>query len=1388
MLDLPPGPEYAERATRPGGNRRVIRKAQVSLGVCLLVVGLTATAQAIEVEIQSPGPGQCINNGPRVGTGGIVGGEAVPNRREVPVRLRLQSDGGVPLSVTFTSTVELFTVRFDFPPGQTEIVTDAYAIPADLIDDGRNVELEVIVRSVDNPNLSARDTVTFNLDRRAPQLVVNSNLADLPLCDVNAPVIDVEPVDAFDANPTVESRTVVNGCRRRQIFTTRDACGNAQEYERISRLPGDPAQINAVLRGFRCGIDGLCVTQGPDAVPFAPAERIGRGTVVYELDEPEGCIDQIEASLIRAEDLVPECPEPADLVPDENGVIYNPCPPLFPGEAIETAGSYVARLVVSSCGQEIIRDELAFTVLDRPAANAGGPYVVRQGQTVMLDGSRSVVAPELGGVVSYAWDLNRDGFFDSGELGDDINANQLRDPWEVDRQNNGFDLAADLDGDGTIESREVFAAVGGVVRPVALVTELDGVYEMRLRVTGGNGAEAIAAASLTVQDVDASCVLAGPVRGVEGQPVVLDASRSGEGHPSDPIIAWNWDFGDGRTQRGDNLATPAHIFRAAGEYTVTLGLEDIDSIIECQALVIITEVLPVIEGLAALDELPREGEPVRFTAGQTRPGSDFDAIINYQWDFGSGDPQNGVALREPVHVYDDDGVFEVCLTVSDDDSDVSGCIDVVVADLDPTAVFTAPDALVEGQPATFDAEGTFAGGPADGLARIEWDFGDDEPPVVVNDLDDPDSFLMTHTYQQNGTYTVTLTVYDEDSEASFSREVVVDDTRPVAALDVLYAAGQRNGIEGETLELDASRTVAGSDRIVAYRWSFGDGQTQITDVPRVTHAYIDNGNYQVRVTVVDADGSTEAAESFVSVENRDPIIRLVANELQFELGQEVRFRTVIDGNVPASATPQISVVVDDVAADLPPLVVEWDFDDGVVSTELSPTHRFAVLGERIVRVLIEDKDGGTAEAEIEVEVTAAAPRIAQVPEQQVAEGGTLEFSVLVEAPPFGDGLATLDVNIPGAPPGAVIEVVPEGPNRRVVVRWTPTYYQAGRYQLQVRAAALEVQRSDRTRTVSIVVTEAGTPRLAAVGGTSGRGVLTLFDYATNQFRAVVEVELGLGGGGLAVQPDGARVFVAVPGSNRVAVVQAVAPLRQTPLRRIPVGRTPSAVAAGAGHMWVVNSGDDSLSIIDTASLKVVRTVSLAPVDGPSDIVWLGAGFEGLDAARLAVVSRQSGHVAIVDPDAALAGRAAIVGSVRLGGVLTRVVADPVSGWLHIADAKTRRIYRIAAADVAASAANAADGVALAFAPVDLAYQDETLFVATGNGLWRVSDDGDVTAAEVLVEAQSLATADEQILSGGALVVASPTRIDNLAPANLAPVLGAASARVRRLVTFVARED
>ena len=76
----------------------------------------------------------------------------------------------------------------------------------------------------------------------------------------------------------------------------------------------------------------------------------------------------------------------------------------------------------------------------------------------------------------------------------------------------------------------------------------------------------------------------------------------------------------------------------------------------------------------------------------------------------------------------------------------------------------------------------------------------------------------------------------------------------------------------------------------------------------------------------------------------------------------------------------------------------------------------------------------------------------------------------------------------------------------MTLNWRPTFYQAGRYTFQVRAEAIGVPDSDRTRNVQIRVIEGGTPRLAAVGGTPGRGVVTIFDYGRDDFRAVAEID------------------------------------------------------------------------------------------------------------------------------------------------------------------------------------------------------------------------------------------------------------------------------------------
>ncbi|MCA9541090.1 MAG: PKD domain-containing protein, partial [Myxococcales bacterium] len=825
----------------------------------------------------------------------------------------------------------------------------------------------------------------------------------------------------------------------------------------------------------------------------------------------------------------------------------------------------------------------------------------------------------------------------------------------------------------------------------------------------------------------------------------------------------------------------------------SLTVEDIDSSTVCRANLEVADVDPIIEGVGALNANNLvEGTPVAFTAGQTRPANEFDLITNYRWTFAPGQQQEGGDLRNPTYTYSDQGTKNVCLAVADEDSEVDPvCFDIEVRDLEAIAFFGGPDQAVEGQQVTFDADGTAAGGPADPLSRLVWDFGDGSAPVEVP----PGTRFTSHTFENDGVFAVRLTAFDEDSPTTFEQMITITDTVPFAAVDAVYANEERTAYEGVPLTIDGSQSRAGQDEITEYRWDFGDGETTTTAEPTVQHAFVDNGTFDVRLTVVDADDSPSTASVVVTVANVAPTVMLSANEAlggadpQVELGQPVRL-VVVTRDTPPGPAPQLTALVGDVAADLPPPRdgIEWDMGDGSapIRDGFDTEYTFNALGPKVVTVAISDGDGGLTRASIPIEVTAAAPGIETVDPIIIDEGEALNLSLEVTPPPLADGFDTLVVNVPVAPEGAEVEVVDLADNaKRVDVHWTPTYYQAGSYQLQVRATATTAG-TNRRRTIPIEVREAGTPRLATVGGTPGRGVLTVYDYGREGgntiFRAVAEVELGLGAGGLVVETGGQRAFATVPGSDRVAVVNTLGVPRL--LRRVPVGQSPAAVAEGPNHVFVVNSGDNTLSAIEKATLKVVATADLAPLDGPADVAWLPAGFDGLASPRLAIVSRRSGHAALVDPGAVLAGRPAIVGSQRLGGALTRVVGDPSTGWLHIADAKARRIYRVSASDLTGGNA-AVDGVSTRFAARDLVYRDEALYVATGNAVLRITDDG-ASRELARTPAMALGTASEQIIAGGALVLATPERVENYEPVDFRRIIDAGGSRVRRLASFVAQ--
>jgi YVTN family beta-propeller protein len=114
---------------------------------------------------------------------------------------------------------------------------------------------------------------------------------------------------------------------------------------------------------------------------------------------------------------------------------------------------------------------------------------------------------------------------------------------------------------------------------------------------------------------------------------------------------------------------------------------------------------------------------------------------------------------------------------------------------------------------------------------------------------------------------------------------------------------------------------------------------------------------------------------------------------------------------------------------------------------------------------------------------------------------------------------------------------------------------------------------------------AATPDGSKVYVTHGRGV-SVIDTATNGVIATIPTRFGLSGA--AVTPDGSKVYVT--GANTVLVIDTASDtVVGSP---IPVGSSPFGVAVtpDGSKVYVANSGDNTVSVIDTATNMVVAVL------------------------------------------------------------------------------------------------------------------------------------------------------------------------------------------------------
>jgi len=200
----------------------------------------------------------------------------------------------------------------------------------------------------------------------------------------------------------------------------------------------------------------------------------------------------------------------------------------------------------------------------------------------------------------------------------------------------------------------------------------------------------------------------------------------------------------------------------------------------------------------------------------------------------------------------------VTLIVTDDDGATNSTSAVkTVLNRPPVAIFSESAEIVDtGVVITFDASDSY---DLDGeIVSYYWDFDDDITEIYVKDVNL--TVIASHSYADNGIYTVTLTVTDDDGATnSTSITKTVLNRPPIAS----FTQNATTVDTGEAIHFDASGSSDLDGDIATYFWDFDD----LTDETGVTvdHVYTEGGNYTVTLFVTDDDGATSTFSVEITV-------------------------------------------------------------------------------------------------------------------------------------------------------------------------------------------------------------------------------------------------------------------------------------------------------------------------------------------------------------------------------------------------------------------------------------------------------------------------------------------------------------------------------------------
>jgi PKD repeat protein len=139
------------------------------------------------------------------------------------------------------------------------------------------------------------------------------------------------------------------------------------------------------------------------------------------------------------------------------------------------------------------------------------------------------------------------------------------------------------------------------------------------------------------------------------------------------------------------------------------------------------------------------------------------------------------------------------------------------------------------------------------ITTWQWNFGDNTNSTLQN---------PTHNYEDNGVYTVTLTIDDDEGATNTTTQnIIITNTPPIA--DFTYTP--TSPLQNDTVQFtDQSNDPDGN--IVTWQWDFGDGTH--SNEKNTHHQYKTNKTYTITLYVTDDDNTMNSTTKTINIQEK----------------------------------------------------------------------------------------------------------------------------------------------------------------------------------------------------------------------------------------------------------------------------------------------------------------------------------------------------------------------------------------------------------------------------------------------------------------------------------------------------------------------------------------